>query len=130
MPSTFNKNETEQAVHLETEKPPASSENGEEIEKKIMSSSGKLPHFHNSSINSNPYLNRRKLENLNKKTSKNGLSQAKNAEISNPNYHNRNLSILSRNLRNITFLKSSNPCHGSKMKDKVLDLKVCDFSNN
>lgn len=42
----------------------------------------------------------------------------------------RNLRVLSRNLRNITFLKSPNPIHGSKMNQRILDLKALDFSSN
>lgn len=85
------------------------------------------PRFHNSSLNSNPYLN---YSSIKDSTGDSNVKTVENPDmISNPYLNSRNLSILTRNLRNITFLKSPNPLHGSKSKDRVLDLQALDFSS-
>ena len=88
------------------------------------------PQFNNKSINSNPYLSQK--PNSRQTSILRTINMSKNTEISNNNYthKNRNLSILSRNLRNLTFLKSPNPVHGSKSKDIMFNLKTLDSSYN
>jgi hypothetical protein len=85
------------------------------------------PKFHNTSISSNPYI----ISSENKSRQRlifAGENIDKNSEISNVTYSNRNLAILNRNNRNISYLKPPNPVPGVTTKDRILDLKALDYS--
>lgn len=85
------------------------------------------PKFHNTSISSNPYI----ISSENKSRQRLmfvGQNIDKNSEISNITYSNRNLAILNRNNRNISYLKPPNPIAGVTTKDRILDLKALDYT--
>jgi hypothetical protein len=54
----------------------------------------------------------------------------KSTEVKSLKNSSRNLAILNRNIRNISYLKPPSHLPGATNKDKVLDLKALDFSFN
>ncbi|CAI2367558.1 unnamed protein product [Moneuplotes crassus] len=93
-------------------------------ETKISSVASKV---HSNSLTTNPYLNFNSANTFNRDKS---LDKVVSPGMNNSFINSRNLIVLNRNLRNIAFLKSSNPLHGSKSKDRVLDLQSLDLSSN
>jgi hypothetical protein len=81
------------------------------------------PYLQNNMLNGNPYLNieANKIEISNRSESL--KCRVDVIKKSNHQSKQRNLGILSRNLRNISYLKSPNPMPGATSQDRVLNLK-------
>ena len=96
----------------------------------VPKSTERAPNFQNTSLITNPYLNQQRDpsggggQRVNFPSWK-GI-MAKNAQNNSLNRKNRNLAVLSRNLRNLSYLKSPLPAPGTSNKDREFNVNKFD----